>query len=98
MKQGRLITKIVALRPRLEAEGVRHLALFGSRARGDHRENSDVDLLVETVEGRRFSLLDLVGVERIIADATGLSTNAVMRHGLTPNAATRVEQDAIELF
>ena len=29
------------------APGVRHVVLFGSRARGDHRERSDVDLAVD---------------------------------------------------
>jgi uncharacterized protein len=34
--------------------------LFGSRARGDHRENSDVDLAVEWASGRRKEVLTLI--------------------------------------
>ena len=35
------------LQPELRASGISHMALFGSRARGDARENSDVDLMID---------------------------------------------------
>ncbi len=38
--------------PCFESEGVTHMALFGSRARGDNRPDSDVDLLIDIVPGR----------------------------------------------
>lgn len=37
----------------LKSLGVARLRLFGSRARGDAREDSDIDFLVEFVEGRK---------------------------------------------
>ena len=40
-------TALKALRPELARRGVRHLWLFGSRARQDARPGSDWDLLVE---------------------------------------------------
>ena len=36
--------------------GIRRLALFGSAARGELRSDSDVDVLVEFVPGRRVGL------------------------------------------
>ncbi len=44
---------IRAASPELAALGVKRLWLFGSRARGDARENSDIDFLVEFAEGRK---------------------------------------------
>jgi predicted nucleotidyltransferase len=38
-----LIAELRALRPAFEREGVAHMALFGSRARGDNRPDSDVE-------------------------------------------------------
>jgi len=45
----------------LKRRGVKHASLFGSIARGESNEESDIDLLVE-FEGRK-SLLDLAGLK-----------------------------------
>jgi uncharacterized protein len=98
MERVELAGKITALRPRLEAEGVKHIALFGSRARGTNRPDSDVDILVEVVENSRFSILNLIGVEHLVGDATGLAASAVMRRSLTPSMREEVSKDAVEIF
>lgn len=98
MQTGELIEKIRVLQSQLEAEGVDHLALFGSRARGDNKPGSDVDLLVEVDPTRRFSLLDLIGVEQIVENATGISANAIMRRSLRQDFATAIANDLIEVF
>ena len=47
----------------LKKHGVVKAGIFGSYARGEAREDSDVDVLIE-VKARKFSLLDLVALER----------------------------------
>lgn len=47
--------------PVLESEGIIKAAIFGSRATGEAKKDSDVDLLVEFT-GRK-SLFDLVGLK-----------------------------------
>lgn len=86
------------MRPELEAEGIRHMALFGSRARGDHKPQSDIDLLLDVEPGSRFSILNLVGVEHIVEKATGLPTNALMRRNLDQKFRSTVGKDVIEVF
>ena len=98
MKRDDIIAKLTALRPALRAEGVEHLALFGSRARGDNRPDSDIDLLIDIDPESRFSILNLVGVEHIVADATGLPANAFMRRSLDDNFVRTAAQDAIPVF
>ena len=49
----RLATEETELRRR----GVRHLAVFGSVARGDNHPGSEVDVAVEIEAGRSFSLI-----------------------------------------
>jgi uncharacterized protein len=98
MERNQLKEMIETLRPSLEAEGVRHIALFGSRARGTHRPDSDVDILVEVSEDTPFSILNLIGVEHLVRDATGLAANAVMRRSLTPDIKAEVSKDAVEIF
>ena len=98
MEKRELARKITALRPSLEAEGVEHIALFGSRARGTHRPDSDIDILVEVLEDAQFSILNLIGIEHLVRDATGLAANAVMRRSLTPSMKAEVSKDAVEIF
>ncbi len=71
MTRDEIIAKLKELAPALRTEGVKRLAIFGSRARGDAREDSDLDVLIDVDPSATFSLLDLVSVQHIIKDATG---------------------------
>ena len=68
--------------PILKRHGVARASLFGSFARGDEDENSDLDLLVEFESGR--SLLDLVAVKLDLEDALGRAVDVVTRNALDP--------------
>lgn len=46
MNRDDIIAALRAHEPELRAEGVRSLSLIGSAARGEHRADSDVDVLV----------------------------------------------------
>jgi uncharacterized protein len=82
----------------IKAEGVTKLAIFGSRVRGDNRPDSDIDILVEVAPDVSFSLLNLIGVQHIIGDATGLQAQATMRRSIPPRVAERIADDIFEVF
>lgn len=82
----------------IKAEGVTKLALFGSRVRGDNRQDSDIDVLIEVEPDASFSILNLIGVEHIIQDATGLQAQATMRRSIEPRFAQRIADDILEVF
>jgi uncharacterized protein len=82
----------------LKAEGVTKLAIFGSRVRGDNRPDSDIDILVEVAPDASFSLLNLIGVQHIIEDATGLQAQATMRRSIPLRFAQRIADDILEVF
>jgi uncharacterized protein len=98
MTRDEIIAKLKETAPTLRAEGVTRLAIFGSRSRGDAREDSDLDVLIEVDPNTTFSLLDLVNVQHIIKDATGLETQAEMRRSIEPRFAKRIADDVIEVF
>jgi uncharacterized protein len=98
MTRDEIIAKLKETAPALRAEGVTRLAIFGSRARNDAREDSDLDVLIEVAPDAGFSLLDLVGVEHIIKDATGLNAQAEMSRSIEPHFAQRIADDLIEVF
>jgi len=73
-------------RDALGAYRVRSLAVFGSVARGEMREGSDVDILVEFESGACIGLFEFVRLQRHLAELLGapvdLVTPAALRHEL----------------
>jgi uncharacterized protein len=98
MTRDEIIAAIRKNADAIKATGVSKLAIFGSRVRGDNRSDSDIDVLVEIEPDASFSLLNLIGVEHIIEDATGLQAQATTRRSLTPRFAQRIADDIVEVF
>jgi uncharacterized protein len=98
MTRDEIVTTIRKNAEAIKAEGVTKLAIFGSRVRGDNRPDSDIDILVEVAPDVSFSLLNLIGVEHIIGDATGLQAQATMRRSIPTRVAERIADDILEVF
>jgi predicted nucleotidyltransferase len=75
--------------------GMRNPRIFGSVARGDDREGSDLDMLVDLTY--KNTLFDLGTVERRIAEATGLSVNLLVPSELPPKFRDRVLSESAPL-
>ena len=98
LSRDQLLTELRALRPEFEREGVAHMTLFGSRARGDHAQGSDVDIVLEIAPGRKFGL-EIVGVYHIIEDNLGLESSLVVLDKYAdPRFVSRIQQDFLPVF
>ncbi|MFZ0600068.1 MAG: nucleotidyltransferase domain-containing protein [Roseiarcus sp.] len=82
----------------LRARGVLHAALFGSRARGDHRSGSDTDIVIGIDPAADLSVYDYVGLKRYIADLFDGPVDVVDREGLKPYIRPPAETDALYAF
>ncbi len=75
--------------------GVRNVRLFGSRARGDARSDSDVDFLVDMPSG--CSLLDVGRLMMDLQDVLGCKVDVVEPDGLHWYIRDRVLKEAVPL-
>jgi uncharacterized protein len=82
----------------LRARGVLHAALFGSRARGDHRNDSDTDIMIEVDPVADISIFDYVGLKEYISNLIGGRVDVVEKSQLKPYVASGAEADAINVF
>jgi len=77
---------------------VRRLRLFGSLARNEGSDSSDVDLLVTFEPGAKVGLLMLARMQRELSELLGLNVDLVPEDGLKPHVAAEVLNDARVLF
>jgi hypothetical protein len=98
MTRDELISRIAARAGELRAEGVEHLAIFGSRTRGDAGDDSDLDVLVDVRSDVRFSLLNLSGVALLLEEATGIPTQVVLHRSAPEAFKRRVADDLAPVF
>lgn len=96
--RDQLVAELRVLRPAFEREGVVRMSLIGSRARGDNRPDSDVDLMIEVVPDRRFSLVEIARIMRAVEEHVGLSANVLMRRSMKPSFLVRALEDKVPVF
>jgi predicted nucleotidyltransferase len=77
----------------LRKRGVKNIAVFGSRRRGDAKPDSDLDLLVDFPEGT--TLFDHVGMEMELSKLLGVKVELVSRGAVSPYMRERIEGEAV---
>jgi predicted nucleotidyltransferase len=75
--------------------GARNVRVFGSAARGEETEDSDVDVLVEMEDGR--SLVDHVALKQDLEELLGQKVDVVTEASLHPRMRDRVLREAVPL-
>ena len=73
--------------------GATDVRVFGSVARGDADESSDIDVLVRMTPGR--SLFDIGELLMDLQDLLGRRVDVVTERGLRPRMRERVLRDAV---
>jgi predicted nucleotidyltransferase len=97
MERDDAIAKLRAHKAELRQLGVEHLYLFGSTARGEAREDSDVDLFFDHPEGS-LGLYQLIDVKDTAARILGRKTEIMTRRSLHPVLRERIEASALQVF
>jgi len=83
----------------LKEHNITKAGIYGSYARDEADENSDIDIVVELT---RRSLFELVGLKQDIEDATGLKVDITTYQGLANSPREgfkeKVENDEVKIL
>lgn len=96
MKRDDILSRLRERRREIsERFGVERVGLFGSAARDELREDSDVDVLVSFRDQATFD--GYMGLKFYLEDLFGRKVDLVTEKGLKPRARTHVERDLIRV-
>lgn len=88
-----ILTALRTLLPVFETRyGVRRIGMFGSYARGEADAESDLDVLIE---GGRYTLFDLMGMEEELSKELHLKVDLVTAEGLKPRLKDRILEEVV---
>ena len=98
MNGQEIITRLRENESSLRARGVSHAALFGSRARGDNRPDSDIDIMIEVDPSVPIGVYEYVALKHYIAELFDGPVDVVIRDGLKPYVRPAATTDAVYAF
>jgi len=98
MDRYHIIARLRENEAALRARGVAHAALFGSRARGDERPDSDTDIMIEIDPEAGIGVYEYVGLKDFIAGLFDGPVDVVNREGLKSHVKPAAAAEAIYAF
>ena len=98
MNRNRAISLLKRHEVEFRNAGLASLFLFGSVARNDADDRSDVDLFCDLKEVRGFTLFDLADLQLRMQHILGAPVDLMTRRGIHPRRRPRIEADAVRVF
>jgi predicted nucleotidyltransferase len=98
MNSQDIISKLRENEAALRAQGVVHAALFGSRARGDNRPDSDIDIMVEIAPEAPVGVFEYVAITQYLSDMFPNKVDVANRSKLKPFVRPFAEHEAVHAF
>ena len=97
MDRDTVIRTLRAHEAELRAEGISHVYLFGSVARGEEDEKSDVDLFYD-YDSQRFGFLQFMKIRELAPQIIGGRVDVMPRKGIHPLIRDEVIKEAVQVF
>ena len=72
------------------------LGIFGSYARGEENEKSDLDILIDFEA--KVNLLELIGIEQEISELLGIKVDLITLRSVNASLKPYIESDLIRLI
>jgi predicted nucleotidyltransferase len=97
MKRAEAISLLKQHEAEFRQLGVEHLYLFGSTARNESEDDSDIDLFFDHAKGQ-LGLYELMDVKERAKEILGRPTDIMTRASLHPALRQRIEETALLVF
>lgn len=100
MRRAEAIDRLRKHRAEFVRLGVARMQLFGSIARDEADENSDVDVIVDTEDGQAFGLFKLANIADELERVLGRKADVFSRRGLdyAPKFHGKIGSELIDVF
>ena len=97
MERDEAISRLQQHEADLKRLGVEHLYMFGSTARGEANNDSDVDLFFDYQKGK-LGVYELMDVKEYAASILGRKTDIMTRDSLHKTLREAIEATAVRVF
>jgi predicted nucleotidyltransferase len=83
LTKEKILRKIEEDREKIKKYGVKRIGLFGSRVRGEQKEESDIDILVEFEKGK-ITFDNFMGLKFFLEDSFNCKVDLVIVDDIKP--------------
>lgn len=80
-----------------EQYGVTDISLFGSYVRNQQRPDSDIDILIALEDPPYIDLLDLVNMERYLAEILSMDVDITIKSNLRKRIGRRILRESVPI-
>ncbi len=98
MTRTEAIAKLSQHADALRARGATSLYLFGSAARDEAGDRSDLDVFLDYDPSMNFSLIDLVDIKVFLEGELAIEVDVTTRDSLHPSLRDEIERSAVRVF
>ena len=98
LKRDEVIAKIQEHRDKIQALGAASLYLYGSVARDEATDGSDIDVFVDKHPGHRLTFREYTGIIHLLEDTFGRPVDVGTRESLHPALRSDIIASAIQVF
>jgi len=98
MNRNHVITTLRAHEAELRNRGVLHAALFGSLARNEAGDSSDIDIMIDLAPDAHIGVFEYVGITQYLADLFPNRVDVANRATLKQLVRPSAERDAVYAF